>query len=366
MRQFVALTIVAALAIGSIPGSLSAAPKQSDVDPVIEKAIAFLKTRQGPDGSFVPKTGGPGVTALIAAGLIREGHGDDPVVKKALEYLEKNIQPDGGIYNKQLNNYNTSIALVTFKEANVGGKYDKVIENASKYLKTLQNHDKQEDKYGGFGYDAKSRPDVSNAQFTIEALLAAGVSKDDPAIKEALTFMTRCQNLPGEVQKQEWATKATADDKGGFVYNPSAAADKNKKSDAVTPEGGLRSEGAMTYAGLKSFLYAGVGKDDPRVKAAVDWIKRHYTLEENPGRNQAGLYYYFHTFAKAMNALGEDNFEDAKGNKHDWRQELFDTLKKKQAADGSWTNTDGKVYYENVPELATAFAILSLSYTVKK
>ena len=34
----------------------------------------------------------------------------------------------------------------------------------------------------------------------------------------------------------------------------------------------------MTYTGLKTFLYAGVGKDDPRVKAAVDWIRRHYTL----------------------------------------------------------------------------------------
>ena len=58
----------------------------------------------------------------------------------------------------------------------------------------------------------------------------------------------------------------------------------------------------MTYGGLKSFLYAGVSKDDPRVKAAVDWIRRHYTLEENPGMGKAGLYYYYHTFAKAMDA----------------------------------------------------------------
>ena len=43
----------------------------------------------------------------------------------------------------------------------------------------------------------------------------------------------------------------------------------------------------MTYAGLKSFLYAGVGKDDPRVKAAIGWVRRHYTLSENPGQGQA-------------------------------------------------------------------------------
>ena len=95
------------------------------------------------------------------------------------------------------------------------------------------------------------------------------------------------------------------------MYNPSDAT--NEKSDKRTPEGGLRSEGGMTYAGLKSFLYAGVGKDDPRVKAAVDWIRRHYTLDENPGQGDAGLYYYYHMFAKAMDALGEDQFADAEG-----------------------------------------------------
>ena len=45
----------------------------------------------------------------------------------------------------------------------------------------------------------------------------------------------------------------------------------------------------MTYTGLKSFLYAGVNKDDPRVKAAVSWVRAHYTFEENPGMGQAGL-----------------------------------------------------------------------------
>jgi squalene-hopene/tetraprenyl-beta-curcumene cyclase len=221
--------------------------------------------------------------------------------------------------------------------------------------------------FGGFGYEApgsaRSRPDTSNTHFTVEALIAAGVPKDDPAIKNALLFLSRCQNLPGEANKQEYAKKATESDKGGFVYNPFDATDD--KSDKRTPEGGLRSEGGMTYAGLKSFLYAGVGKEDPRVKAAVDWIRRHYTLEENPGQGDSGLFYYYHVFAKAMDALGEDQFADAKGTKHDWRKELFETLKAKQAADGSWANKNGQ-FLENTPELATAFALLSLSYTTKK
>ena len=44
-----------------------------------------------------------------------------------------------------------------------------------------------------------------------------------------------------------------------------------------------------------------------------------------------------------MDALGEDPFADAKGVKHDWRQELFDELKKTQKADGSWANANRRV-----------------------
>ena len=61
----------------------------------------------------------------------------------------------------------------------------------------------------------------------------------------------------------------------------------------------------MTYAGLKSFLYAGLKKDDMRVKAAMDWIKRHYDLTENPGVGKQGLFYYYHVFAKALAVYGD-------------------------------------------------------------
>src|SRR5262249_14698036 len=161
----------------------------------------------------------------------------------------------------------------------------------------------------------------SNTNFAVEAMLKAGLTKDDPAVQNALKFIGRCQNLPGEGNNdQAWAKKASKDDLGGLTYTPF----DNDENRHKTPDGGLRSLGPMTYGGLKSFLYAGVGKNDPRVKAAINWIGRHYTLEENPGMGQAGLYYYYHTFAKAFDALGDDTFPDAAGTKHDWRRDLFD------------------------------------------
>jgi hypothetical protein len=253
--------------------------------------------------------------------------------------------------------------VMAFQEANKDKKYDAIIKGATAYLKGLQPHDNDKDvKFGGLGYNEKSRPDLSNTQFFIDAMIAAGVPKDDPALQRAMKFVSRCQNLPGETNDQPFAKNTTDDDKGGLTYNPTDVEDNQHK----TPEGGLRSLGAMTYGGLKSFLYAGVSKDDPRVQGAVKWIRRHYTLEENPGMKQAGLYYYYHTFAKAMTALGEDPFEDATGKKHDWRKELFEALKARQKPNGSFINEGDRTFGEADPNLATGFALLSLSYTKAK
>jgi squalene-hopene/tetraprenyl-beta-curcumene cyclase len=77
---------------------------------------------------------------------------------------------------------------------------------------------------------------------------------------------------------------------------------------------------------------------------------------------QKGLYYYYHTFGKAMEAWGEDRFADAKGTKHDWRRELFEALKSRQQENGSWMNKGDRTFMEENPDLATAFAVLALSY----
>jgi squalene-hopene/tetraprenyl-beta-curcumene cyclase len=364
----VAMLLAAGLLLGVQPraesGQAKLGPKPQEVQKVLDKAVAYLKTSQQKDGGFSPKFAGPGITALAAAAMIRNGVSpQDPVVAKALDYLASQVKEDGGIYDKFLANYTTAVALMALKEANKDGKYDAAIKKAGDFIKRLQ-HDEEEThgNHGGFGYDKKSRPDLSNTGFSVEALLAAGFTKDDPAVQKALRFIGRCQNLPGETNDQAFAKKATDDDKGGFTYDPSAG----DKSPYKTAAGGLRSLGGMTYSGLKSFLYAGVSKDDLRVRAAVNWCRHHYTLEENPGMGKAGLYYYYHTFAKALDALGEEPFVDGKGVKHDWRLELFQTLQKQQQANGSWRNNGEKTFGEDNADLATSFALLSLSYCKKR
>lgn len=369
IQSTAAILCMSAISLGLVVGARADDPPRavatsSEIKAMVERAADFLKTRQAANGSFSAQRTGPGITALVVASLIRNGRAEDPIVAKAMKYLETSVKQDGGIYDRGLANYTTSVALIAFKEANTKGQYDAVIANATKFLKGLQfdesSSDSSTDKYGGVGYDGKSRPDLSNTAYFLDALEAAGVSPTDPAVQRAMVFVNRCQNLPGETNDRAFAKKTTDEDRGGFVYT---VTDPKPDDPRRTANGGLRSEGAMTYAGLKSMLYAGVGKDDPRVKSAVEWIRKHYTLDNSPGQGAAGLYYYFHIFAKAMRAFGEDSFVDGSGKQHDWRTELVETLKKRQNKDGSWTNQNA-AFMENNPDLATAFALLALSYCI--
>jgi squalene-hopene/tetraprenyl-beta-curcumene cyclase len=131
------------------------------------------------------------------------------------------------------------------------------------------------------------------------------------------------------------------------------------------PDGSLRSYASMTYAGLKSMIYAGLTPDDPRVKAALKFIQSHYSLDENPGMGQAGLYYYYHTFAKTLSMLGQPTVTDDKGKVHDWRAELIAALAKRQGARGEWVNPADR-FMEGDPNLVTAYALLALAHARPK
>jgi len=329
----------------------------------IARAVTFLQTKaQAPDGSYAAYAG-PGVTAIVTTGLLRDGRGvNDPVVAKGLKYLEGMVKPSGGIHQAGTlyGNYETCLGIMCFAAANRDGRYDKLLKAAEAFVKREQwdegeKLDRSDVRYGGTGYGKNERPDLSNTQFFIEALRAIGDGPDDPAIQKALVFVSRCQNLETEHNTTPFAAK---NPDGGFYYTPASGgvsmADK-------TPNGGLRSYGSMTYAGLKSMIYAGVGPDDPRVKAALEWIKKHYDVRTNPNMGSAGLYYYYHTFAKALDAMKLAVVEDANGVKHDWRSELAAELIRRQQPDGSWIN-DNSRWLEGDPSLVTGYVLLTLSY----
>lgn len=329
------------------------------------KGIEYLQTKgQAEDGSF-SKQISIGITALAAEAIMRHGRSpDDPIVAKSLKFIEQNVQPSGGIHapNGRLKTYETCISVLCLKTANRNGKYDKIIKNADKFLKDVpwdegEGQDKDSFFYGGAGYGAagaQGRPDLSNTAFLIEALRSTGNDGNEQAIQNALKFVSRCQNLESPHNLTPFAAKIND---GGFYYTPVPG----KESDEPSDNGGLRSYGSMSYSGLKSMIFANVKKDDPRVKAVVKWISKNYSVKSNPGMGDAGLYYYYSTFAKGLDSFGQDTIEDDKGVKHDWRKDLVEELASRQKENGSWTNANAK-WMEGDANLSTSFALLSLSY----
>src|SRR5262249_20124981 len=181
----------------------------------VDRAIAYLRSTQGEDGSWSGKQS-PGVTGVVLTGLLKTGKltSKDPMIEKGLKYVESLINPEKGhIAGKDprvdLQNYVTCVNVLALVAAD-RDSYKKVVKDATKFLKQLQwdegeGKNKDSDFYGGAGYDSKSRPDLSNTQFFLDALVEAGIPKDDPALKKALVFVTRCQNLKDEGNDQPGA-----------------------------------------------------------------------------------------------------------------------------------------------------------------
>jgi squalene-hopene/tetraprenyl-beta-curcumene cyclase len=361
--------LTTAVGVARAQVSPGASGSEAQREQAVERGLEFLRTHgQKEDGTFSSEAG-PGITALVLTGALRNGRSvDDPMVAKGLKALEGFVQPDGGIYGDRLKNYETCVSIVAFKLANSDGRYDTLLANADKYVRGLQ-YDANRDQspgdpwyggagYGAAGYGGSGRPDLSNTSYLIDALVAGGSQTDDEAVQKALTFVSRCQNLKGPDNDTKYGPLVND---GGFYYALPTEREDPATSPRFTADGGLRSYGSMTYAGFKSLVYAGLTESDPRVKAAREWIERNYTVKDNPGQGDAGLYYYYHAFAAALHAAKLDEVQAADGKSHDWRSDLVAELAARQQSDGSWANSNHQ-WLENDPNLATAFALIALAH----
>ncbi|MFO1064719.1 MAG: prenyltransferase/squalene oxidase repeat-containing protein [Pirellulales bacterium] len=326
-RRKLCLSFGATAALATLPmTSLFAAfadekETSEEVKALVAKGLEYLRVQaQAADGSFSSATG-VGPTGLVLAAILSSGVStEDPMAAKALKYLLSHVHDDGGIYaeGSRHQNYDTCIAIVALNKANKDGKYAAQLKAAEAFVKKLQwdggeGKDGADGFFGGAGYGSKARPDLSNTSFLVDALHDLGRGSDDEAIQRALVFISRCQNLESPANTTPPAAKVND---GGFYYTIANGGESMAGTDA---NGGLRSYGSMTYAGLKSMIFAGVTKDDQRVKAAVSFLKKNYSIDSNPGMGQSGLFYYYHTMAKALTALGVDEFNDDAGGTHDWK-----------------------------------------------
>jgi squalene-hopene/tetraprenyl-beta-curcumene cyclase len=329
----------------------------------VAKGAEAILRQQAPDGSWAK--GAIGVSALCTDALLEAGMTtQDPRILRAVQYLLKNQKDDGGIYDDVgLKIYSSSISLKALVKANPGA-YAEPIKKVLAYIEKCQwgadeSIEKSDLRYGGFGYGKNNRPDMSNTQFCLDALKAAGVPKDSEVWTRAAIFVSRSQD------RSESNDKAFAGvDDGGGIYSPV----ETKAETIELPDGRkiFKTYGSMTYAVLKSFVFSNLDAKDPRVQAALDWIRKHWTFEENPEMGQQGLYYYYMTAARALaaysKASGEEKVMDARRRPHDWRTEITEAILSRQRPDGTWVNTAERWYEgEQMAIVPTSYCLIALA-----
>src|SRR5262245_6199902 len=360
------------------------------------RAADWLVSQQGGDGAW--KAGPPGkeesnlaYTGLIVAALadappdMRPKY--KPAIDKAVAFIASKQNDDGsfGLMGGQyLKVYSTSIALMALSLA-APDKKD-AIGNARGYLKN--NQLKEGVDKGSLGYGDKDLkmeegkpvpkpviPNLSTTGFAAEGLARSGLPKDDEFWKLVIEYVSKCQNNSETNTDKEFVARLKAKglslgDDGGLFYaaNP---ADIRGGTVKLTDKEIINSYGSMTYDGIKTYIYAGLSKDDPRVKAAIDWVRKNYSVEAHPGfafddkrTHIMGIFYYYLMMARAFDALGEKTFTTFAAKVHKWANELGEQLLKVQEEEKMWVNENPRWRDDN-PLLVTSYVLNVLNAVMK-
>lgn len=346
---------------------------RNEIQHAVERGLAFLATSQNSNGWWTAPDH-PAMTALPLAAFLgdpsrRYRTNPTPAIKRAFTHIVEAAKSDGSIHQGTLINYNTAISVTTLAMAN-NPAYEDILRRGRTFLIGTQNDYGEPGTIdtpldGGVGYgDRYKHADMNNTVFALEAIRATEYLVRDKAPAEArdlnwkaaIHFLQSCQNLPSH-NSQEWVSQDPKD-RGGFVYYPGMSM-AGGETNPVTGRVALRSYGSISYAGLLSYVYAQLRKEDPRVTAVIDWLRLNYTVEENPGLGPQGLYFYLHMMTKALNAAAIDTLELKDAQKIDWRRAVATRLINLQRQDGSWFN-DNNRWWEKDPNLTTAYAVMAL------
>lgn len=346
----------------------------------VERGLSWLAAQQNKDGHWSnPEY--PALTALPVWALTLAGRSSMEPAQQGVRFILGCVRENGGIYvdpkeqrkGGGLSNYNTAICMTALHLLGEP-QYTPVVLKARAFLARSQ-HRGEDDFDGGMGYDAdtgRAYADLSNSYIAYEAMRMTESAEDlrpplDPHAdldwKAVEGFVQRTQN-DAAFNRQPWASDEPAD-QGGFVYLPGQT-----RAGSYTNHAGqlrLRSMQGMSYAGLLSYLYAKVERNDPRVKATVKWVAANWALDRQRALtdgDKEGLYYLYNVLAKGLAAYGMDELTPPSRPAIRWRDELARRLVELQKVEtdgqrGYWVNEVGR-YMESDPVLVTSYSLIAL------
>ncbi len=379
MRMGRAIAMVVA---GFVGGWLAAQPtllnagEQQNVEEsarsALRRGLDWLKSVQRADGSW-SDTNFPALTALGLWAFARSDHPDRAeVCGKAAEFIASYAQPDGGIYKRPtggrgsggLSVYNTAVCM-TALHAWDAAKYRALILKAREFVAGSQLTGDSPGA-GGFGYEPPQpradevrklmeRGDLSNTAWAMRAMRETqdaedyrdGARKVDIDWAATIRFIEKLQNRNSD----------DPENFGSFGYDPGG--ERGGTAQAQEGKVTLRGFGSMTYAAIEAMIFAQLTMDDPRVRSALEWAMKHWSVEENPGMGQKGLFYYYNTMSKALTAARVEQLSSPDGRVVPWKEQLVRRLVTIQKPDGSWVNDDNQ-FWEANPALVTSYVALAI------
>ncbi len=309
-------------------------------------------------------------------------------IDKAIEFLLSKANADGsfgeGASGTYMKTYTTAVALSALSVAPRTDRVIDAIRGAQAYLK--RNQLREGPFKGGFGYgdeEPKRNPETgefevkrsTNANLSVTAMVAeamkdSGLSLSDDLWPLVQEFVRKCQNNtetntdPAYLASLKEKGMSIGND-GSLYYTPVADAGVQKAGTRkIADRETIVGYGSMTYDGIKTYVYAGLRRDAPEVKAAVDWVRRNDSVEPHPGfvyeqgqrKHLRGLYYYYLVMARALDACGERPLVLPDGTARDWPAELGEQLLKSLRETKTWVN-DNPAWYEGDAVLVTGYVL---------
>jgi hypothetical protein len=356
---------------------------------VLNKATAFLQTKQSTDGAWRSETYGllksgqsltPFVLFALTDSLSDNREPNEDSIQKAISFLRTKSAPNG-VHGRadpdflDYPNYSTAYALRCFLR--FGNEEDRPrIDKMTSYLEGQQfsenfGFEPSSPAYGGWGFGINQRPTLSSfVDLSHTRRVLASLAQAKPITLKvrvrAERFLALLQKSPTEKRSplirgytKEKTGRAPHD--GGFFSSPNVAY-ANKGRTEVDPKTGrtyYRSYATATCDGILSLLALGIDKSDPRVTNAARWLRANedwnlpsgIPLDDPSPWAESMRYYHLMVRAEAYAAL------DMSGH---WRKTLVRFLADKQLPDGSFLNPEGRLMKEDDPMLCTAFAVIAL------
>jgi hypothetical protein len=325
--------------------SIDSAFEKDETDLAVDKALAYLISKQRDDGAIIDKSHETTMTALAIMAMASVGtlptdlspEGD--AMQRALAFVLKDDRIDQhGYFGRRDGSRMYGHGIITLMLTEMLGmgatqEQDELIHDRCQKAIDLILSSQQEKKpthfRGGWRYNPSSKDsDLSASVWQVMALRSArndGLQVPASAIRDAVEYLKRSYASP--LDRNGLPGKKAS----GFSYEP------HQNNPTYT----------MTAAGLLAMQVCGE-YESPLVAGAADWLLEHPPKWTDRFASY-GTYYY----AQGMYQRGGKHSQTA-------QQLVQEMLLKNQAADGSWTSGNGSE--KNIGAVyGTSMSVLSLS-----